>query len=75
MRARFEAPTPTRTLARGLVAACAAADFGRDVVALGVKLKDPSAGETEVRAAVRAWLAGDPPNDPSTDSIVSSRFR
>jgi hypothetical protein len=62
-RVRYQAPPLERSLADRLIDACRAADFGRDLVAMRVKLRDPKATQKEIDDAVRVWLASDPPDD------------
>ena len=65
-RVRFQAgraPAPLLSLKERLIAACDTASFGRELAAMRARLANPSASDEEVAAAVRSWLALDPPSD------------
>jgi hypothetical protein len=62
-RVRFEQRSPPRPVEERLREACDLASFGRELVAINVRLRNPAVSDDEIRAAVRAWLQSQPTDE------------
>lgn len=63
VRVRFRAPKKQLSLAEKLRTACDTASFGRELIAMRVRLTRPEATQADIDAEVRGWLSEDPPDD------------